>query len=155
MQAAIAVARDAQQNGGVAIGAVLVHTKTGSVIASGGSVVGVTKDPTAHAEINCIRAASKQLTTDDLFDCTLYSTLEPCSMCLGAAAWARIPQVYFGAYRKDVDSSLFDTDDITDESRAAHMNLREDTTMQITGGILEQECATLLASYHDHAHHAK
>jgi len=153
MRQAITTAQAAQKDGGVAIGAVLVHAATGKVVATGESLVGITKDPTSHAEINCIRTASKQLHTDDLYDYTLYCTLEPCSMCLGAAAWARIPHVYFGAYRKDVDASLFDTDTPNDEARAPHMNLREATSMQVQGGILEHECASLLAGYHDRAKH--
>jgi uncharacterized cofD-like protein len=110
--------------------------------------------PTAHAEVNVIRAASKQLGESDLFDYTLYSTLEPCQMCLSAAAWAKIPYVYFGAYRKDVDPSLFDTKkSIGDEAESTNMNLRENVTMQVHGGILENECAVLLGSYREKPRH--
>ena len=154
MQQAIQAAKAAQQNGGVAIGAVLVDNATGNVIATGGSVVGVTKDPTSHAEINAIRMAAKQRGTDDLFGCTLYSTLEPCHMCLSAAAWARIPHVYFGAYRKDVDPTLFDiSGEFSAEQEAARMNLREDAKMEVIGGVLEQQCAALLAGYHERPKH--
>jgi tRNA(Arg) A34 adenosine deaminase TadA len=155
MRQAIAAAKEAQQEGGVAIGAVLVENATGKVVSTGGSLVGVTKDPTAHAEVNCIRAASQQLGSDDLFNYTLYSTLEPCYMCLSAATWARIPHVYFGAYRKDVNQDLFDTKGtLGDEAEAAHMNLREQTEMQVHGGVLEQACAELLAGYHDASRHS-
>lgn len=150
MRLAIAAANEAKQAGGVAIGAVLVETATGRVTASGGSLVGVTKDPTAHAEVNCIRQAAKQLGSDNLYAYTLFSTLEPCHMCLSAASWARIPQVFFGAYRKDVDATLFDiTGNFSDEQEAARMNLRERATMHAHGGILEQACAELLAGYPD------
>jgi tRNA(Arg) A34 adenosine deaminase TadA len=155
MRQAIAAAAEAQKEGGVAIGAVLVNDASGEIVATGGSLVGVTKDPTAHAEVNCIREACQKLGTDDLYGHTLYSTLEPCHMCLSAAAWARIAQVYFGAYRKDVDPTLFDTKDLAgDEQEAAHMNLRENIQMRAEGGILEQECAALLGSYHDSPRHA-
>jgi tRNA(Arg) A34 adenosine deaminase TadA len=156
MQLAITAAKNAQkEGGGVAIGAVLVDDTTGKVVASGGSVVGPTHDPTSHAEVNCIRTACEQLKSDDLFGYTLYSTLEPCHMCLSAAAWAKIKKVVFGAHRKNVDPALFDIKgNFSDEQEAARMNLREDTTMQIDGGILEQECAALLQGYHDFAKHS-
>ncbi len=155
MNLAIVAANEAKKDGGVAIGAVLVEDLTGKVVASGGSIVGVTKDPTAHAEMNCIRSAAKRLGKDDLFDYTLYSTLEPCHMCLSAAAWARIPRVFFGAYRKDVDESLFDViGNFSDEDEAARMNLREKVVMQVQGGILETECAKLLRGYRDQARHS-
>lgn len=155
MKLAIEAAVDSQSNGGVAIGAVLVGNETGEVIATGGSQVGPTKDPTAHAEINAIRAAAQKLGSDDLFGLTLYSTLEPCHMCLSAAAWARIPHVYFGAYRKDVDASLFDIKgDFSDEVEGHRMNLRENLDMHVVGGILEADCAKLLATYHELPKHA-
>jgi tRNA(Arg) A34 adenosine deaminase TadA len=155
MHLAIAAAHKAKTDGGVAIGAVLVNESTGLVISTGESLVGVTNDPTSHAEVNCIRAAAAKLGTDDLFDLTMYSTLEPCHMCLSAAAWARIPRVYFGAYRKDVDPALFDLRNPTgDEQEAPRMNLREQARMKAIGGLLEQECAALLASYHDKARHS-
>jgi guanine deaminase len=156
MRLAIATAKETKEGGGVAIGAVLVRESDGHIIAKGGSLVGVTKDPTAHAEINCIREASNKLESDDLYDYTLYCTLEPCHMCLSAAAWARIPRIFFGAYRKDVDPSLFDIEgSFSDEQEAAHMNLRENTTMHVQGGALEQDCAVLLDGYHDFAKHTE
>ncbi len=155
MTLAIEAAKKSQSKGGAAIGAVLVDPK-GEVVASGGSSVGLTLDPTSHAEINCIREACKQLSSDDLYGYTLYSTLEPCHMCLSAAAWARIAKVYFGAYRKDVDATLFDIKgDFSDEQEAAKMNLREDHQMKVVGGILEQDCAKLLATYHELSKHTK
>lgn len=155
MSLAIQTAQDAQLDGGVAIGAVLVENSTGKVIATGGSIVGLTHDPTSHAEINCIRAACKQLDSDDLYNYTLYSTLEPCHMCLSAAAWARIRHIVFGAYRKDVDATLFDiSGKFSDELEAKRMNLRERSGMDCHGGVLEKECAKLLGTYHDLARHS-
>lgn len=154
MRIAIEAAQAAKNDGGVAIGAALIKESSGQVIATGGSVVGVSKDPTAHAEVNCIRAASALLKTDDLYAYTLFSTLEPCHMCLSAAVWARIPRIFFGAYRKDVDESLFDIKGkFSDEEEAAHMNLREKAEMQIHGGVLELQCARLLDKYHDLSKH--
>jgi tRNA(Arg) A34 adenosine deaminase TadA len=155
MLKAIAAAKQAQHEHGVPIGAVLVEQASGEVVATGGSLVDVSKDPTAHAEVNCIRAAAKKLGTDDLYNYTLYSTLEPCHMCLSAAAWAKIPRVFFGAYRKDVDENLFDIKgQFSDEQEAARMNLRENTTMVVTGGVLEADCAKLLARHHEQSRHS-
>ncbi len=156
MQLAIDVAVLSKNTGGVAIGAVLIDSQTGEVVAKGESMVGLTKDPTAHAEINCIRTASQILGTDDLYNLTLFSTLEPCHMCLSASAWARITKVYFGAYKKDVNESLFDIKgDFSDEREGGRMNLRENLSMKVTGGILEEECAGLLINYYDPHHHDK
>lgn len=155
MRQAIEVAKNAQKDGGVAIGAILVSETDGEVIATGESLVEPKRDPTAHAEVNCIRSATEKLDTIDLFDYTLYSTLEPCHMCLSAAAWAKIPRIYYGARRKDVDSTLFDVnDDMSDEAEAKHMNLREDQKMTATGGILESDCADLLQQYHAKSSHS-
>lgn len=154
MNAAIEIAHQAHSNGGVAIGAILVDSETGNVVSTGGSIVALAHDPTAHAEINAIREAAKGLNTDDLFNLTLYSTLEPCHMCLSAAAWARIPRIFFGAYRKDVDETLFDIKgDFSDEEEGKRMNLRENVSMQVVGGIQEQACADLLKTHHELPHH--
>jgi tRNA(Arg) A34 adenosine deaminase TadA len=77
-------------------------------------------------------------------------------MCLSAAAWARIPEVYFGAYKKDVDPSLFDIKgDFSDEVEGGRMNLREKVSMKVQGGVLETECADLLVGYGDHSRQAR
>jgi tRNA(Arg) A34 adenosine deaminase TadA len=150
MRGAIEAAKHAEQTGGVAIGAVLVDSSNGEVVAAGGSLVGLTHDPTAHAEVNAIRNAAKRFETDNLGHLVLYCTLEPCHMCLSAAAWARIPTVYFGAYRKDVSPDLFDINgDFSDETEGARMNLRNNTHMTVKGGVLEAECAELLVGYGD------
>ena len=153
MKQAIEVAKHTKRTGGVAIGAVLVD-RAGQVVAAGGSLVGLTHDPTAHAEINAIRNAARRFETDDLYDLVLYSTLEPCHMCLSAAAWARVSELYFGAYRKDVDATLFDIrGDFSDEIEGKRMNLRERTHMKVRGGICEAACAELLDGYHEFARH--
>lgn len=155
MRKAIEVAKHAAKTGGVAIGAALVDRKSGQVAAAGGSFVRLTHDPTAHAEINAIRNAARRFETDDLYNLALYSTLEPCHMCLSAAAWARIAEVYFGAYRKDVDATLFDIKgDFSDEAEGKRMNLREHTRMKVQGGVCEADCAALLTGYHDLARHS-
>jgi len=67
-----------------------------------------TNDPTAHAEVNAIRQASRILGSYDLSDCVLYTTCYPCPMCLGAILWARIPTVYYGATGADAAKGGFD-----------------------------------------------
>ena len=86
-------------NEGGPFGAVLV--KDGRAVARGHNRVVKTKDPTAHAEIVAIRRASKKLGRFDLSDCQIYSTCEPCPMCLAAIYWARIRRIYFGCAKED------------------------------------------------------
>lgn len=87
-------------------GAVIV--KDGKVIASGHNMVIKTNDPTAHAEVTVIREASKLLKRFDLSDCEIYSSCEPCPMCLGAIHWAKMKKLYFGCSRKDAEDIGFD-----------------------------------------------
>ncbi len=96
MKQALEQALAAAARGEVPVGAVLV--KDGSVIAADGNRVEERSDPTAHAEIQVIRAASAQLKSPRLEDCDLYVTLEPCPMCAAAIAHARLRRLYFGAY---------------------------------------------------------
>ena len=93
-------------NEGGPFGAVIV--KDDHIIASAHNRVLISNDPTAHAEINAIRLASKALNRFDLSDCTLYTSCEPCPMCLGAIFWARIPKVYYAASKKDAQRGGFD-----------------------------------------------
>ena len=95
-----------QINDGGPFGAVIV--KNSQIIASTHNKVLKTNDPTAHAEINAIREASKKLARFDLSDCTLYTTCQPCPMCLGAIFWARIGRVYYGATKDDASFGGFD-----------------------------------------------
>ena len=91
---------------GAPFGALLL--KDGQIISTAHNEVLITKDPTAHAEINAIRMASKKLNSFDLSGCTLYTTCMPCPMCLGAIMWARISRVYYGASEEDSARGGFD-----------------------------------------------
>ncbi|MEH3048548.1 nucleoside deaminase [Sphingomonas adhaesiva] len=95
MRVALEAARDAAVTGEVPVGAVV--TRHGEVIAVAANAPRGLSDPTAHAEILAIRAAARALGTDRLGDCDLWVTLEPCAMCAGAIAHARIARVYYGA----------------------------------------------------------
>lgn len=94
-----------EQTGGP-FGAVIV--KNGAIIARGTNRVTATNDPTAHAEITAIRAACKALNTFDLTGCELYSSCEPCPMCLSAIYWSRISVLYFAATKEDAAKADFD-----------------------------------------------
>ena len=92
-------------NGGP-FGAVIV--KDGSIVAEGVNRVIATTDPTAHAEVVAIRAACAKLGVFDLKDCEIYTSCEPCPMCLGAIYWARLARVYFGSVAADAAKAGFD-----------------------------------------------
>ncbi len=107
MQEAISVAIENLEKGiGGPFGAVVV--KDGEIIARCGNSVTSTNDPTAHAEVNAIREACKVLGHFQLDDCTIYSSCEPCPMCLGAIYWARPKALYFAAGRDDAALAGFD-----------------------------------------------
>lgn len=91
-------------------GAVVV--KDGKVIAEASNTVTVDNDPTAHAEVNAIRKACTALGTFDLSGCELYTSCEPCPMCLAACYWAHIDKVYYAADREDAAAAGFDDSDI-------------------------------------------
>lgn len=106
-------------------GAVLV--KDGKIIAEGTNLVTRNNDPTAHAEVEAIRNACKSLNQFDLSGLTLYSSCEPCPMCLSAAYWARIKLIFFANSRHDAAAIGFSDEDIYEEfnksSEAKHIKL--------------------------------
>jgi tRNA(adenine34) deaminase len=113
--------------------------RAGQVIASGYNAPLASHDPTAHAEVNAMRAAALALGNYRLDDCTLYVTLEPCAMCSGAALHARFKRVVFGATEPKTGAAgsvinLF-----------AHEQLNHQT--QVTGGVLAQDCAQVLQDF--------
>jgi len=102
----------AKKNGGP-FGAVVV--KDGKIIGEGHNQVTVNCDPSAHAEIIAIRAACKHINDHQLTDCTLYSSCEPCPMCMSAIYWARIPKLVYAATATDAAQAGFDDQFIVDE----------------------------------------
>lgn len=114
MRQAIARARaGVDSNTGGPFGAVIV--RDGQVIAGGENRVTSSNDPTAHAEVVAIREACARLGRFQLDDCVLYTSCEPCPMCLGAIYWAGIPTVYFAATRDDAAGAGFSDAHIYDE----------------------------------------
>ena len=107
MKAAIAEANKGVKKGdGGPFGAVIVRNKR--IIARGHNMVVVSHDPSAHAEVVTIRNASKKLKRFDLSDCELYTSCEPCPMCLSTIYWAKFKKIYFGATRSDAANIGFD-----------------------------------------------
>ena len=111
-QAALASIKNIENQGGP-FGAAIV--KNGEVIAIGVNRVVPNSDPTAHAEIQAIRAAASKLNTFDLSDCEIYTSCEPCPMCLGAIYWAKIKTVYYANTRYDAANIGFDDNFIYEE----------------------------------------
>ena len=105
LQMAIDESRFSIEHGSSPFGAVIV--KDGKIISNAHNSVVLSNDATAHAEVNAIRMAGKVLNTYDLTGCILYSSCEPCPMCLNAAKWANIKEVYFAADRNDADQIGF------------------------------------------------
>jgi guanine deaminase len=114
MQAAIDLARKGMMAGvGGPFGCVIV--KDGEILAGGNNSVTSTNDPTAHAEVVAIREACKLLGSYQLDGCDLYTSCEPCPMCLGAIYWARPDQVFYACSREDAAAAGFDDKFIYDE----------------------------------------
>lgn len=113
MEAAVRLAADNVDTGGGPFGAVIV--KDGSIIARGRNQVTETSDPTAHAEVQAIRAACRNLGTFQLTDCDIYCSTEPCPMCLGAIYWARPRAVFFATDHTEAAAIGFDDQFIYEE----------------------------------------
>lgn len=106
MQRAIALAVENVRQGGGPFGAVIV--RDGKILAEGVNRVTANHDPTAHAEVQAIRQAASLLQTFDLQGCDIYSSCEPCPMCLGAIYWAHLDHLYFAASKDDAAEAGFD-----------------------------------------------
>lgn len=106
MRKAIALSIKNIEKGGGPFGAVIV--KDGQVIATGANGVTLKNDPTAHAEVTAIRNACRKLKTFDLSGCEIYSSCEPCPMCLSAIYWAHIDKLYYGNTKQDAANIGFD-----------------------------------------------
>ena len=113
MREAIRLASANVENGGGPFGAVIA--RGGEIIATGVNRVTANCDPTAHAEVSAIRAACQKLKTFDLSGCEIFSSCEPCPMCLGAIYWAHIDRLYFGNDKDDAKAIGFDDSFIYDE----------------------------------------
>lgn len=137
MREALKQAHAAAEADEVPVGAIIAYE--GTLIAKAHNQVEMLKDPTAHAEMIAITQATNTLKTKWLYDCTMYVTLEPCSMCAGALVLARCSRVVFGAFDSKTGAcgSLFN---ITQSPQLNHQ-------MDVVGGILELECSQILKDF--------
>jgi tRNA(adenine34) deaminase len=137
MRRALELARHAESQGEVPVGAVLVAAD--GLIAEGWNCPVERSDPTAHAEIQALRAAGGVVRNYRLPGTTLYVTMEPCPMCAGALVHARVSRLVFGVndYRAGAAGTVFDI------VRAPDLNHR----IAVTGGILETECRSLVQDF--------
>lgn len=144
MRLAINRAKHNLKNGSKPFGALIV--REGVIISSYSNRSDRYKDPTAHAEIEVIRQASKLLKKKYLLDCILYTTCEPCLMCLGAILWARIPQIVVGLMRENVPNDIYDI--IYKDSK---MWINKDSLinypLSVKKGYAEEECLDLFEEY--------
>jgi len=120
MSRAIELAIENVRSGGGPFGAVVV--KEGKIIAEGANSVTATNDPTAHAEVVAIRRACATLGAFELVECEIYTSCEPCPMCLGAIYWARPARVYFGSTAADASKAGFDDSLIYSEIARPYTN---------------------------------
>ena len=137
MQEALALAREAAAAGEVPVGCVIV--RGGEIIARAHNRTEQAKDPTAHAEILAIREAAARLGGWRLPGCSMYVTVEPCSMCAGAIVWSRIERLYIGAMdpKAGACGSLYN---IPCDSRLNH-------NVEIETGLLGEECSRLMKDF--------
>ena len=137
MRLAMQLAQQAELKGEVPVGAVLVKDEV--MIASGFNLSILNHDPTAHAEMECIRQAGKVLENYRMLGTTLYVTLEPCAMCAGAMVHSRIERVVYGA------------DDLKTGAAGSVINLLQHPAfnhqLSVTSGVLADECAGQLSAF--------
>ncbi|GHS88517.1 nucleoside deaminase [Cellulomonas hominis] len=138
MRLALAQARAAVASGDVPVGAVVLGPD-GAVVGWGRNEREAVHDPTAHAEVLALRAASQRLGRWRLDDCTLVVTLEPCLMCAGATVLARVPRLVLGAWDPKAGACGSQWDVVRDR----RLNHR----VEVVGGVLEDECGALLRDF--------
>ncbi len=141
MQQAIEKTREGIAQGQSPFGACIV--KDGETISCEHNIVWASTDITAHAEINALRVACKNLGTIDLSGCTIYSTCEPCPMCFAACHWARVKEIVFGASIADAQAAGFHELTISCNT----MKELGKSEVIITKGILKDDCAALFQEF--------
>jgi len=143
MKLAIEHAKKIEKEGSLPIGSFIVYQ--GEIIAKGQSLVWPNKDPSAHGERLCISEACQKLQTIAIPDCTLYTTLEPCSMCMATAGWASLDKVVFGAYQEDVPGNQYELRDYHAEEWGPRLVTHNNRGVLVKGGVLRDECRALIA----------
>jgi guanine deaminase len=140
MRRAISLALENIRSGGGPFGAVIA--KEGRIVAEGVNRVTANNDPTAHAEVVVVREACRKLSDFQLAGCDLYTTCEPCPMCLGAIYWARISRVFYGGTAGDAAAAGFDDAFIYKELKHAHESRRIPMTQ-----LLRDESLTIFSAW--------
>ena len=130
-------AEKAFEKGELPIGAVIVFENR--IIAKGHNQVETLRDPTAHAEIIAITSAAEYLSSKVLLGCTMYVTLEPCSMCAGAIVLAKLEALYFGAF-DNKSGACGSVLNVTNNKSLNHQ-------LSVTGGILDEKCGEIIRSF--------
>jgi tRNA(adenine34) deaminase len=138
MEQALAAAREAEAVGEVPVGAIVI-APSGELLARCANAPVALHDPTAHAEILALRAAGRVLDNYRLPGCTLYVTLEPCAMCVGALVHARVARLVYGA----ADAKAGACGSVFDLADGAKLNHR----IEVTGGVRAEESAALLREF--------
>jgi tRNA(adenine34) deaminase len=138
MRQALQIAGSALSTGDVPVGAIVVN-KDGVIVGKGFNEREANSDPTAHAEVVAIRSAASRLQNSRLDGCTLIVTLEPCAMCAGAIAQSRISKLIFGAWDEKA-GAVGSVWDVLRDPRSIFK-------VEVTSGVLEDECAALLKDF--------
>lgn len=141
MRKTIELSKENIETGGGPFGAVIA-TKDGEIIATGVNRVTASCDPTAHAEVNAIRAAAATLGTFNLSGYEIYTSCEPCPMCLGAIYWARLDKMYYGNSKTDATNIGFDDSFIYDE-----LKLNPEDRKLPSEGLLRNEAITVFETW--------
>ena len=141
MRAAVRVAEAGIAAGQTPFGCVIV--RDGEVVAEAHNTVWLTCDPTAHAEVNAIRKAAKALGAISLSGCVMYTTCEPCPMCLSATHWSKVDTVYYGATIADAEGAGFCELCVAAKALASMGG----SPLKVESGLLQAECAALFAKW--------
>ncbi len=137
MREALKQAKEAADAGEVPVGAVIVHEN--KIIAKAHNQVEMLKDPTAHAEMIAITQATSALSCKWLYDCAMYVTVEPCSMCAGALVLARIKRIYFGAADPKT-GACGSVMNVAQNNQLNHL-------IEVSGGLMGEECGGLMTKF--------
>ena len=136
---AYALAKEAYEAGEVPVGAVIFRTGTEEIVAEARNRTEELKDPTAHAEILCIQQACRKLDVKRLVGCSLFVTVEPCTMCAGAIGWARLDRLCFGAYDPKTGGVM--------QGSQVFTHPQTHHKIKIEGGIHSDECGDLMTAF--------
>jgi tRNA(Arg) A34 adenosine deaminase TadA len=145
MEKAVEIAKKGIEKGQSPFGAIIVDKRSGSVVSSAHNTVVMDNDPTAHAEINAIRLASKKKKTWDLSGCAIFSTCEPCPMCFSAIHWANIDEIYYGATIEDAIRCGFR------EMTISNLKMKElggkNVKVKIYSGVAREKCVGIMEKW--------